>query len=102
MHGASAARARGTALRVTTSIRVALNARINESMRISLEPDSGTAVACRQGLTDRAAVVHVFAGVQVEAVPGNCVLADLPEHLRVIVPRTTQYQPAPPAKSWGG
>ena len=44
-------------------------------------------------------VVHVFAGVHVEAVPGNCVLPDIPEHLRVIVPGTTQYHPATPAKS---
>jgi len=39
-------------------------------------------------------VVHVFAGVHVEAVAGNCVLPDIPEHLRVIVPGTTQYHPA--------
>jgi hypothetical protein len=39
-------------------------------------------------------VVHVFAGVHVEAVPGTCVLPDIPAHLRVIVPGGTQYQPA--------
>ena len=38
-------------------------------------------------------VVHVFAGVHVEAVPGNCVLPDIPDHLRVIVPGATQYHP---------
>jgi hypothetical protein len=38
-------------------------------------------------------VVHVFAGVHVEAVPGNCVLPDIPDHLRVIVPGGTQYHP---------
>ena len=38
-------------------------------------------------------VVHVFAGVHVEAVPGNCVLPEIPDHLRVIVPGATQYHP---------
>jgi hypothetical protein len=38
-------------------------------------------------------VVHVFAGVHVEAVPGTCVLPDIPAHLRVIVPGGTQYVP---------
>jgi hypothetical protein len=38
-------------------------------------------------------VVHVFAGVHVEAVPGNCVLPDIRDHLRVIVPGATQYHP---------
>ena len=38
-------------------------------------------------------VVHVFAGVHVEAVPGTCVLPDIPAHLRVIVPVSTQYHP---------
>jgi hypothetical protein len=41
-------------------------------------------------------VVHVFAGVHVEALPGNCVLPDIPEHLRVVVPGGTQYVPSPP------
>jgi len=44
-------------------------------------------------------VVHVFAGVHVEAVPGSCVLPDIPEHLRVIVPGTTQHHPATPGKA---
>lgn len=44
-------------------------------------------------------VVHVFAGVHVEAVAGNCVLPDIPEHLRVIVPGTTQYHPAMQGKA---
>ncbi|HKA25250.1 MAG TPA: hypothetical protein VKF80_09730 [Candidatus Eisenbacteria bacterium] len=34
-------------------------------------------------------MVHVCAGVHVEAVPGSCVLSDIREHLRVIVPGTT-------------
>jgi hypothetical protein len=38
-------------------------------------------------------VVHVFAGVHVEAVPGTCVLPDIPAHLRVVVPGGTQYVP---------
>jgi hypothetical protein len=42
-------------------------------------------------------VVHVFAGLHVEAVPGSCVLPDIPEHLRVIVPGGTTYAAAPPA-----
>ena len=41
-------------------------------------------------------VVHVFAGLHVEAVPGSCVLPDIPEHLRVIVPGGTTYAAAPP------
>jgi hypothetical protein len=45
-----------------------------------------------------ARVVHVFAGVHVEAVPGACVLPDIPAHLRVIVPGTTQYHPAAAVK----
>ena len=40
-------------------------------------------------------VVHVFAGLHVEAVPGSCVLPDIPEHLRVVVPRGTTYTPVP-------
>jgi hypothetical protein len=44
-------------------------------------------------------VVHVFAGVHVEAVPGSCVLPDIPEHLRVTVPGGTQYFPAAQAKA---
>jgi hypothetical protein len=36
-------------------------------------------------------VVHVFAGLHVEPVPGSCVLPDIPEHLRVIVPGGTAY-----------
>lgn len=47
----------------------------------------------------KARVVHVFAGVHVEAVAGHCVLPDIPEHLRVIVPGTTQYHPASPGKA---
>ena len=43
--------------------------------------------------------VHVFAGVRMEAVPGSCVLPDIPEHLRVIVPGTTQYHPATQGKA---
>ena len=43
-------------------------------------------------------VVHVFAGVHVEAVPGNCVLPDIPDHLRVIVPGATQYHPSASSK----
>jgi hypothetical protein len=42
-------------------------------------------------------VVHVFAGVHVEAVPGSCVLPDIPEHLRAIVPGATTYAVPPPA-----
>lgn len=44
-------------------------------------------------------VVHVFAGLHVEAVPGSCVLPDIPEHLRVIVPGGTTFAPVrlPPA-----
>ncbi len=44
-------------------------------------------------------VVHVFAGLHVEAVPGTCVLPEIPEHLRVIVPGGTTYTPVrlPPA-----
>ncbi len=35
--------------------------------------------------------VSVYAGTHVEAVPGSCVLPDIPAELRVIVPGATQY-----------
>jgi hypothetical protein len=38
-------------------------------------------------------VVHVFAGLHVEAVPGSCVLPEIPEHLRVVVPGGTTFAP---------
>jgi hypothetical protein len=38
-------------------------------------------------------VVHVFAGLHVEAVPGSCVLPEIPEHLRVVVPGGTTFTP---------
>jgi hypothetical protein len=41
-------------------------------------------------------VVHVFAGLHVEPVPGECVLPGIPEHLRVIVPSGTSYGLMPP------
>jgi hypothetical protein len=36
-------------------------------------------------------VVHVFAGLHVEPVAGECKLPDIPEHLRVVVPGGTTY-----------
>lgn len=41
----------------------------------------------------RVRVVHVFAGIHVEAVAGTCVLPDIPDHLRVVVPGGTHYAP---------
>ena len=43
-------------------------------------------------------VVHVFAGLHVEAVPGSCVLPDIPEHLRVIVPGGRRMRPHRPRR----
>jgi hypothetical protein len=37
--------------------------------------------------------VSVYAGTHVEAVPGSCVLPDIPAELRVIVPGGTDYTP---------
>lgn len=39
----------------------------------------------------RVRTVSVFAGTHVEAVPGSCVLPDVPADLKVIVPGATQY-----------
>ena len=37
--------------------------------------------------------ISVYAGTHVEAVPGSCVLPDIPAAIRVIVPGATQYTP---------
>jgi hypothetical protein len=51
-----------------------------------LAPDRLAAI-----LAPRVRTVHVFAGTHVEAVPGTCVLPDIPADLKVIVPGATQY-----------
>ncbi len=35
--------------------------------------------------------VSIFAGTHVEAVPGSCVLPDIPAELKIVVPGSTQY-----------
>ena len=52
----------------------------------SISPDRLGAIFTRLTQT-----VSVYAGTHVEAVPGSCVLPDIPDELRVIVPGATQY-----------